>query len=541
MPQTYTLDSPTRIELQISRTNYRIGDIIPIYVTIPIPDSRLVLETGMRLRNVKAELVRTITSIPKASEPDGSDSPISSSIDTFSEYSLLSGDIPPSTSSSAINKEAPSGPTDHNTPYDGILGYKTTFARSGAAARFHSSRPIRLRLLLRASSNPSSPSQHPVDSLSALQGSVECPITQQTTLHSVDFTLRVTTSFISHQREPSTSRVPQIQEIAEIAVPVTILPPLARKPETIGDLEMENSYHKKFDKPPTQTNREVDADVGPPGPSASGAPPPFEEREAPPPPFVQSDPQRAHVGSSNLPSFLESEAHYAASSNTSQSTYAAYTPAESTVTGTQMSEQDPDHVLEIEGEGIMFGFRPEEQFDGLEASFGGAAEPPPAIENVQDDTDVTALAELVDQPERALEAIGRSMGVNSVVGPAYDNHPEIDNLEHALGMTAVEAPAPPFTDDPADPPPDIDQEFRTSPPPFPPPGVDVHILQSHHSLADPPPPIEDGIITQTLSSHEADSTSTNAGEARPPPYLNSPPQGDGQHGPPPYVDLRPHT
>jgi hypothetical protein len=187
-----------------------------------------------------------------------------------------------------------------------------------------------------------------------------------------------------------------------------------------------------------------------------------------------------------------------------------------------MVEQDPNHAFEIEGEGIMFGFRPEEQFDGLEASFGGGAEPPPAIEDVQADTDVTALAELVDQPERALEAIGRSMGVNSVVGPAYDNHPEIDNLEHALGMAAVEAPAPPFTDDPADPPPGIDQEYRTSPPPFPPPGVDVH---------DPPPP-EDHDTSVNAEIH-------GAGEARPPPYLNSASQGDGQHGPPPYVDLRP--
>lgn len=422
--------------------------------------------------------------------------------------------------------------------------FRTSLTRSGAPARFHSSRPVRIRLLVRTSSAPSSPAQVPVDSASHTTGVFDCPITQSTALHSVDFSLEVSVSFLRHRTNQATSENLPVQESTSFSVPITVLPPLAKTLEAAGDMDMEHAYHKKFDKPPTKTNREAAADVGPPGPSASGAPPPFDERDAPPPPFVQSEPQQSQAGTSHLPTFLESEAHYVVPlpgpSNSSQMPYAGYASVSTSGSQTRPStiEEDPDRVLEIEGEGRLFGFRPEEQFDGLEASFGSGAEPPPAIENVQEDTDVTALADLVDRPERALEAIGRGMGVvaSDVDHPSYGTHErsDIDRLEQALQMNAAEeAPAPPFVDDPADPPPGIDMEFRTSPPPFPPPHVDNDLVAPHLSPVDPPPSIEDAEMQPPIVSQTIGNPSF-----RPPPYLNSTAQPDGQHGPPPYVDLR---
>ena len=447
-------------------------------------------------------------------------------------------DSPPYIRNLELDENRHTSPTVDRAP-----DFKTTLTRSGAPARFHSSRPVRIRLLVRTSSAPSSPAQVPIDSASHSTAVFDCPITQSTALHSVEFALEVSLSFLRHRTNQTASEHLPVQESTSISVPITVLPPLAKTLEAAGDMDMEHAYHKKFDKPPTKTNREAAADVGPPGPSASGAPPPFDERDAPPPPFVQSEPQQSQAGTSHLPTFLESEAHYVVPlpgpSNSSQMPYAGYASVSTSGSQTRPStvEEDPDRVLEIEGEGRLFGFRPEEQFDGLEASFGGGAEPPPAIENVQEDTDVTALADLVDRPERALEAIGRGMGVvASNVEAPYGAHgqSDIDRLEQALQMNSTEeTPAPPFVDDPADPPPGIDMEFRTSPPPFPPPHADDDLAPPHLPPVDPPPSIEDAEMQPPIAPQSIGSPSF-----RPPPYLNTTAQPDGQHGPPPYVDFR---
>ena len=420
--------------------------------------------------------------------------------------------------------------------------FKSTLTRSGAPARFHSNRPIRVRLLVRTSSAPSSPSQVPVDSASQSISGFDCPITQSTALHSVDFSLEVSVSFLLHRMDQSNHGDQPVQESTYFSVPVTLLPPLAKTLEAARDMDMEHAYHKKFDRPPVQTNREATADVGPPGPSASGAPPPFDERDAPPPPFAQSEFQQSQPGTSYLPTFLESEAHYVVPipgpSTSSQMPYRGYASASTAEAQTcpWTVEEDPDRTLGIEGEGRLFGFRPEEQFDGLEASFGGGAEPPPAIEHVQEDTDVTALAGLVDRPERALEAIGRGMAPAVESSYAAHEEREIDRLEQALQITSgEEPPAPPFVDDPADPPPGIDMEFRTSPPPFPPPphADSGRIPPPHLPPVDPPPSIEDAVMHPPILSQPIGGP-----PSRPPPYLNSTAQPDAQHGPPPYVDLR---
>ncbi|KIM34414.1 hypothetical protein M408DRAFT_19323 [Serendipita vermifera MAFF 305830] len=548
VPKTYTLDSPVRVELQIPRLTYRLGEVIPVYVTIPVPTTEQVTYTGIRLRNLKVELIRVVKILSSHSEGT-SETSSSASASVSGSSSMTAHRSADSPLRSSFASDSP--PYVHTLRLEGhvsprvdrTVDFRTALTRSGAPARFHSSRPVRIRLLARTSAAPSSPAQVPIDSASHSTGVFDCPITQSTTLHTVEFFIEVSVSFLRHRTHQAASEHLPVQESTTISVPITILPPLAKTLEAVGDMDMEHAYHKKFDKPPTKTNREAAADVGPPGPSASGAPPPFDDRDAPPPPFMHSESQQSQAGTSHLPTFLESEAHYVVPlpgpSNSSQMPYAGYTSVSTSSAQTRPSavEEDPDRVLEIEGEGRLFGFRPEEQFDGLEATFGGGAEPPPAIENVQDDTDVTALADLVDRPERALEAIGRGMGVvTSEVDPSYGTHiqSDIDRLEHALQMNAQEeAPAPPFVDDPADPPPGIDMEFRTSPPPFPPPHADSDLAPPHTPPADPPPSIEDAEMESPIASQTIGNPSF-----RPPPYLNTTAPTDGQHGPPPYVDLR---
>ncbi|KAG8832723.1 hypothetical protein FRC17_000819 [Serendipita sp. 399] len=553
VPRTYTLESPSRIEIQVSRLSYRLGEIIPVYVTIPVPDMDRIAESRTRLRNIMVELVRT-TRMASHHSPNHSDDTgtASKSISTCgtdhaaSENIVINGGTA-STSSISPKSAEGNGFTDSIDvllPLGSPTVFRTPLTRSGASARFHSTRPVRVRLLIRASELPSSPVQMASDTPSGTNGFYDCTITQHTTLHSVDFTLEISVNFLNQSTERSDSSSQPVQHAAKVTIPITLLPPLAKKGEQTGDTDIERAYHKKFDKPPTQTNRMVEADLGPPGPSISGAPPPFDERDAPPPPFAQSDPQSMQAGSSRLPTFLESEAHYvlpmSGPSNLQHSPYGGYTPGDIPQESQQTSAtEDPDSILELEGEGRLFGFRPEEQFDGLEASFGSGAEPPPAIENVQEDTDVTALADLVDRPERALEAIGRGLGVATTVDPTFrgrrEDEDELDHLEHALRLNDdAEAPAPPFTDDPSDPPPGIDVEYRTSPPPFPPPSSDAALIDAQVSPVDMPPSIEEVALHSTIPTQEMGNLSS-----QPPPYLNTaPPQGDNQHRPPPYVDLR---
>ncbi|CAG8686978.1 4432_t:CDS:2, partial [Acaulospora colombiana] len=546
-PATYSITSPVRIDIEVPRIIYRLGDVIPVYLTIPIPTSSQILQQGFKLRNVVVELVRT-TKLLLPHEQANSKESVSGSTKSPTAINYAN----PGPSNEQASSSTPLEDTklatergDNDNVQDEIPNFfKTVLTRTGAPARFHSSRPLRLRLLLQASSLPSSPAAPPTDTVNYSNGSSDCSITQHTTLHSVDFSLDVTISFLHHQAHGTGTEEPHPpQDSTSISVPITLLPPVVKNRQASEEVTMETAYHKKFDKPPTQTNRESDADIGPPGPSASGAPPPFDERDAPPPPFVHSDPQSAQAGTSRLPTFLESEAHYVvpmlATSSSSQVPYRAYHATESTFQSSRSSDvpESRERVLNIEGEGEIFGFKPEDQFDGLEASFGGSAEPPPAIDAVESDTNVTALADLVDQPEQALNAIGRGLGISAVVDTVYvgRRESEMDRLGHALQMEADEAPAPPFMDDPADPPPGIDMEYRTSPPPFQTSGPETDLIGAQIPPTDLPPSIEDIVLPpNSLPSEDISGQS-----ARPPPYLNTPAQIDGQHRPPPYVDLRP--
>src|SRR5712671_5358644 len=59
-PVTRTLDNPSRVEVELPRTAFTCVEPVPIYVTVPPPRRELVVDEGLRLRNIKAELIRVV-------------------------------------------------------------------------------------------------------------------------------------------------------------------------------------------------------------------------------------------------------------------------------------------------------------------------------------------------------------------------------------------------------------------------------------------------------------------------------------------------
>ncbi|KAH9175521.1 hypothetical protein EDB89DRAFT_1847800 [Lactarius sanguifluus] len=496
-PITRTLDNPSRVEVELPRTTYTCVEPVPIYVTVPPPPREVVVEGGLRLRNIKAELIR-IVRVADGTESDECESvdvDIPSDIDDESEEegdhgasAPLGISLPSHEKRAAPSTSAPYPEGD--LPQSRSATYRTVISRSGALCRFHASLPVRLRFMLHQSSPSSSPSDstHPLPAgdFGSTGSDAECAsITQTTLLHSVSFRIRVHATFrnTSHHTE----------RVSTITIPITFLPspaPLPEVEESVG-----SAYHKKHDRPPARTNRTDDMDAAPhyegeAGPSylASGLPPPFEERDAPPPFFPTSFPS----SSSRLPTFLESEQEIFIDDATTPS---ALVPPVRQV---------------IEGEGILFGFPASSQFSGhTEVDRNGAPTPPPPVELATLDPNVTGLVRLnVDVPEHTIQSLGLT-------------------LQQQEEITAGEAPPPPPPpmDDPSDPPPSIHSEYRSRegvahqappadrPAPQMPPGIPVS-TRSHVS-APPPYLVPDG------AEHEH--------VARPPPYVDlmPPPHHDG--------------
>ncbi|KAJ7071218.1 hypothetical protein C8F01DRAFT_1244852 [Mycena amicta] len=455
-PETHTLADPTRIEVQVPRTTFIAGEVVPLYVTVPPPPRRLVVDQGLRLRNVRVELWRIV-------QVDRDDTKLDSS-----GPSTSTAIIPPSQSSSS---KAPATPVSPNSTY------QTVIARSGASCRFHSSRPVKLRFIL----HQPSPSESPPDVHASLpsdfglvESDAECAsITQLTLLHSVTFRLDVHISFVD-----MTSHT---ERVSTISVPVVILAPPAPLPEVAPS--MEAAYSKKHDRPPARTVRYEDVDYSAPryslgeaGPSAipAGAPPPFEERDAPPPFF----PSAAEASSSSrLPTFLESETEI-------------IIPPEDTHSVLQPS--DPCVV----GEGVQFGFSAVEQFDGHSEDMQRSSTPPPTMEMSSRDTDLSSLAS-IHESELGLVLEQASTGERNA---------------------ADLPPPPPALDDPSDPPPSIDSEFRSpltdrhppsppEPPRLRPPSPTAPPVETQASDVHAPPPY---LIPE---QHPQEN-------ATPPPYVN---------------------
>ena len=528
-------------------------------MTVPVPTTHTVINEGLRLRSVRAELVRSVQVLEPAKEAVA---PLS--------IRLMDGtpnhqDLPPPFTPVATSSTARDIPVVNGVETPPSSVHFSTFTRSGAAARFHSSRPVRLRLLLHAAATPSTPLYHPLDT-SNEQG--DCPISQHTVLHNVAFALEVYASFLLHSPapadRPSTSASHSHSQTTEssttLRVPLTILPPRApwRSAEqeiiSTNEADLEAHYRKKFDKPPERTIRAPDADTvvgssGGAGGSAAVPPPPFEEA---PPPFVEGNEGNGPTEAGLPPTFSESQSVAVAPA----ARVPGYAEAEepglvaNSTDGTAAVLEDSDTLLAAEGEGVTFGFRPEEQFDGLEGDTAAgirSASPPPPIERSAEDADVTAFAELAQGGRAALvEALIVAEGM--VMG----REATVEGLA-AISM-AENDPAPPFDfpDDPTDPPPGIDAAFSTT--------AGGVVSEDH---GPPPPTIEESdrdmaALARVTSrdGHGQRSVSVpspmTAVDGRPPPYLTSHPnEAEGSHppgthehgaavgGPPPYVDLVP--
>lgn len=492
-PVTKKLDSPTPVEVQIPRTKFQAGEWIPVYVTIPPPKRELVVERGIRLRSIRAELVRVIkVKDLEASEP-------SSGFDFETDEEDAMGPQRATTSTAtgttAANKSA--------KVVDGSAkGWtmKTVVTRSGAGCRFHATRHIRQRLILHQPLEP--PNIEPAQMYSHPHRPNQDPdpelgfpfISQTTLLHCVTFRLMVYITFINMSRHT--------EHVKTVVIPLTIVPPPAPLPETDADLDA--AYRKKHDKPPQRTVRGDDSENTPhyeeAGPSY--APPPFDERDAPPP---FQEPSSSNM--TRLPTFLEAEGEV--------------------YTSTQTEDEKVDHEPRepvIPGEGVQFGFAVADQFDGhmveLEEQGRRSATPPPTMEMANRDPDVTDLAS-IDQQELAMEALGL----------ALERHGEETSLSAPPTLTTTTTtttlnggdqppPLPPtlVMDDPSDPPPSIDSDYSDArgmahqpPPPPPPPSLGVQpaprdpavrasvdgnapppylVPDSHHDGAVPPPYIE---------------------------------------------------
>ncbi|KAH9835666.1 uncharacterized protein C8Q71DRAFT_724294 [Rhodofomes roseus] len=399
-PETRQLAEPTAMQVQVPRTTFKAGEPIPVYLTVPVPRRELVVEQGLRLRNVRAELVRIVRVRTSTEDEFSSGSAVATE-------SIL-GEPSSSTRPSSDAKTMPPVP-----------GEQKVIALSGAACRLHPARPVQIRLVLHPPvGSPLAMQPHDLPSEDYYApDTVECAtITQTTLLHSVSFRLRVHVAFMNMSSHT--------ERVSTLEIPIVLLPPTAELPQV--EQSVDTAYHKKHDQPPVRTNRLEDIDVpryeeGEAGPSYHSAPPPFEEREAPPPFF--SEPEAST--SSRLPTFLESE-------------HEIYIPLSEDPTMAPPSMQ-PNGA--IEGEGVLYGFPPSEQFDGY-ADMDRSFTPPPTVEMASRDTDVTSLASM--NPTAAIEAMGLALG--------------LDHSDDSLA--GPPPPPPPPMDDPSDPPPSIDSDFR---------------------------------------------------------------------------------
>ncbi|KZT74731.1 hypothetical protein DAEQUDRAFT_760754 [Daedalea quercina L-15889] len=401
-PETRELAEPTPVQVQVPRTTFKVGEPIPVYLSVPVPRRELVVEQGLRLRNVRAELVRIVRVRTRTEEDFPSDSNVTQAVPDGSSE-------PSSSTQSSDVKTRPA-----------VRGEQKVVALSGAACRLHPGQPIRIRLVLhpRAGSPLALQARDLPSEDYYAPDTVECAtITQTTLLHSVSFRLRVHVAFMNMSSHT--------ERVSTLEIPIVLLPPTAELPQV--EESIDTAYHKKHDKPPARTVRVEDMDVprydeGEAGPSYHSAPPPFEEREAPPPFF--SEPEAST--SSRLPTFLESEQEIYIPSSEDPSMAPPPMP--------------PPNVV-IEGEGVLFGFSPSEHFDGY-ADMDRSFTPPPTVEMASRDTDVTPLASM--NATAAIEAMGLALGLD---------HPD-DTL------TGPPPPPPPPMDDPSDPPPSIDSDYR---------------------------------------------------------------------------------
>ncbi|GJN91554.1 hypothetical protein Rhopal_004577-T1 [Rhodotorula paludigena] len=176
-PRTVSTTSPLAFSFRLPRTAFRRSEPIELMTRIEVPDAKAVGE-GLRLRTVSAELVRTIM-VAKLVEPSR-----------------------PAPGADEI-EELPPAPRDPAVTEPQEL--RTVLAHSGKSARFSSSRPIVIRLVLHPPTDPSCES-----------------ITQSTILHTVSFAVVVTIGLVNVATPASASTTPPPE--AQLSQQVFIVP-----------------------------------------------------------------------------------------------------------------------------------------------------------------------------------------------------------------------------------------------------------------------------------------------------------------------------
>ncbi|KZT52068.1 hypothetical protein CALCODRAFT_502722 [Calocera cornea HHB12733] len=528
LPHELKINDPVPVYIQLPRLEFRVGEPMPVYITVPPPDRQRLSRTGLRLRNVKAELVRVVSLTGK----NGDTTPKSERENPRGEGSSTAYK-PQFSDKKRAGKDGWPFFGSGSSSTDGTT-HTTVMSRSGAACRFHSSRPVRVRLVLHPfalSAEVTTSGRQPLGATHDPREAEGCAtITQTTLLHSVSFYLMIRIGFIA------TTGTDRGEVSIEQTLPITMVPGLAPVEEDVTA----SQYSKKHDRPPSRTYRYDEAAPSGSGPEEvdAGAPPLFNEVDpAPaehelstpdasaPPPFFADLPSTSHP-----PSFLEAQAQ--SSYSVGPSTSAAG------MNIAEWSTADPGQsILRIPGEGEQFGFAYEDIYDG----FGdGSRTPPPPLSTAEseeppppppeivlsdEDVSVGEFTQLLNQTAQRLQAM----------------------IDTANGVEAP--PPPPAMDDPMDPPPAIDDAFRpVMPAQHRPhaaaPRPDHTIVEETATPATPPPPHEDAPLASVRPSTSA---------AAPPPYLVQPPaqpagahphrrsllntdQQDG-HGPPPYSDF----
>ncbi|QRV90806.1 hypothetical protein RhiJN_18824 [Ceratobasidium sp. AG-Ba] len=531
-PRRITLETPTPVTAEVPRTVFRSGEPIPIYWEVPKADATI-MGRGLRLRNLRAELVRLIRLDTGDSEEE-TDS-ISSEDETgwaIGEPDMSMFASPPPTAgfekgSSMQMQQSQLSASSSTSPGGSV--HSAIVTRSGAPARLHPTRTVRVRLVLHGLSHD------PHADIQSEENTHEvcASISQTTLMHDVSFHVILRASFLVDGQE----------QTFKGRIPVTIIPRVAPQVEVPDDLG--HAYMKKHDRPPARTVRAEDADHGE-GPSTgpppafedgsitpiagaeSAAPPPFVEGPGPygPPPLEPSSSQlptfhesesRANAngsitpGGSRLPTFFESESAAAAAA-ASPSREQILPPAPSGTFGewAQTGNEESGMELVFPGEGSSYGFRPQDEFDGLTLGLGSGEQglpTDPGVSHPHADAVLSPdiLADINSDPPPPLTPVGADA---------------VSNLAMRLQLLAAASsdpnesapPPPPPMDDPADPPPGINDHFRQN---------SAHPAGSTVSITTNPQPVPvDGAL---------------------PPYLNPGVTPTATAGPPAYTDVPPRT
>ncbi|WFD31594.1 hypothetical protein MSPP1_002633 [Malassezia sp. CBS 17886] len=197
-PRTWSESDPIDVHFWIERTVVRRTDPIQIQVHVPPPDAAIVTERGWQLQSVEATLVRVIQSHPSG-QLHSDWGVLQRIFETAVDDTRRDGGTG-SAASRAAGAQAGGlvGAADAAGPLPALAPrvHQTVMAHSGKSCRFHSKRPIHLRLALHPSSSLGLQRESGADFgfLATRHGLGDgaCEsITQDTTLHKVRFALSV--------------------------------------------------------------------------------------------------------------------------------------------------------------------------------------------------------------------------------------------------------------------------------------------------------------------------------------------------------------